>query len=122
MKKEIKDWQLMLIRQCKRNTPNIRIMQRIYGYGKALRVEHVHIQYVIHALIEIIEDFKLKGGTLTEFLSELDPAKNTWLGLPERSFQQRLLDKCITVIQLSEPEKRFPRYPLPAWFRNHHKQ
>lgn len=120
MKTEIEDWQLMLIRQCKRNKPNIRIMQRIYGYGKALRVEHVPIQYVIHGLIEIIEYFELRGGTLMEFIYDLDPARDKWFGFPERSFQQTVLDKCMTIIRQSQPAKDFPRYPSPAWFRNNH--
>ena len=118
MKQEIEDYQLLLIRQCKRNIPNVNIMRRLYAKSRALSFNYCTQEYVTHALLESIEKFNLRGSKLSEFVWDLCPNKNDWLGIPSKPFKDTLLDKCVSIIRLSHPAEDFPRYISPAWFRN----
>lgn len=119
---KIEDYELMLIRQCKRNKTSINIMRRIYAKSRALSFAYCSEVYVIDALLEIIEKFNLHKGKLTEFVWDLNPNRDSWFNAKPRTFTEALFEKCVSVISLTCPAEDFPRYPSPAWFRNKHNQ
>ena len=117
-KSTIEDYQILLIRQCKRNKPNINIMRRIYAKSRALSLSYVTDRYVLHALLEIIEQFGLMKHSLSEFIFDLDPERDAWFRGKTRTFHEALFSSCISTIALTKPSDAFPRYPLPAYFKN----
>jgi len=119
MKNTIEDYQLLLIRQCKRNDISILNMRKIYAKSRALSLEYTPESYVTHALIEIILDYGLIRDMQQFLMETIDPDNwfNTYGKEVPPKYSDLLLAKCISLIGITEV-KKFPRFPRPAWGRN----
>lgn len=116
MKDTIENYQLLLIRACKKSR-SPRILRRIYAASRALPFSLTPIEYVTHGLMEIIKDYELVKDWDT-FIAEIGRKQDGEYYFREPiSFAEAYLESCISVISCTAVAK-FPRYPRCAWFRN----
>lgn len=119
MRSNIENWELLMIRQCKKNNPSIRNLRRIYAHSRAMSVSYYknNFKFINHALLQICLDFDLIHN-INQFITvEIHPDKDKWWSGVSKTYDESLCDALISVIMCSEI-KKFPRYPRSAWFRN----
>lgn len=115
MKDTICDYDLLLIRQCKKNNTSIDILRKIISKRNALSYNYVTKADVVYFLTKIVLDYELIRNMVEFITVDLNPKK--WWGDTELSYQDNLIEQLISVISNTEVAK-FPRYPRSAWFRN----
>ena len=116
MKDTISDWEILLIRQCKKNKYNINNFRRLVGKRCAIPYEHVNKSDVVHFLAEIVIDYGLIRNWTEFLLNDLNPIKWYDKNNPV-PYVDNLIKELATKIMLTEI-KKFPRYRSPARFRN----
>ena len=114
----IDNWELLMIRQCKKNITSMRNLARIYAASRALPLQYCNnYSYVNRALLFIC----LKFGLIRDFedfvLYKIHPDKDKCWGKPSKSYDETLYQALVGVIANTRVDE-FPRYPNPAWFRN----
>jgi ferredoxin-fold anticodon binding domain-containing protein len=119
MKDTITDHQLLLIRQCKKNTTTLRSLRRIVGWKCALSFCYVQKGHVAYALLDIVDDYDLidrSGFKFKEFiLQTLNPKK--WWSNDVKDYTDNLIEQLISIIANSEISK-FPRYKRSLKYKN----
>jgi len=118
--KEITNTELLIIRHLKRNNSDDRILKRIVGKYYALYPQHVTKDTIFNCLFDIIEAFDLLPHTMKD-----KDIRNFFIY--KMAFEPDFEDKwdswiyrAKSIIRMSAIDK-FPRYPEPAYFRNHNK-
>lgn len=115
MKDTISDWDILLIRQCKKNHYTINNFRKIISKRNALAYEYVTKADVVYFLTKIVLEYNLVRDWTKFILEELNPKK--WWTKEEKPYIDNLLEELISKIACAEV-KKFPRYRSPAWFRN----
>jgi hypothetical protein len=120
MKDTISDIDLLIIRQCKKNDPSINILNKLACKRHALWYDSLDKAPLIHVLIEIVLDHGLIRD-MEEFLTvDLNPDDWRKKYYKPKNYQENLIDQLISKIAVTSVDK-FPRYPIPAWFKNKYK-
>lgn len=120
--KDFSDYDILIIRQCKKNKPSIRSLRRIVGMKCALPFEYVTQADVVHFLIEIVRDYNLIRNWDEFLITDLNPKKTWWCYVSkdkrpqEKTYMDNLTDALISKIMLTEV-KIFPRFRSPLRFR-----
>ena len=121
MKEDICNYDLLLIRACKRNHDHKKMMsmiKRVIMRRNALPYRAVNDGIVIHCLLNIVLQYGLIRR-MEEFITvNLNPKK--WWGHEVLSYEENLIKELISKIGCVECAV-FPRYPRPAYFRNKYK-
>ena len=115
---EITNNELLIIRHIKRCKDNPNILKRLVARYWLMDENYINGLEIINCLINIIEKFDLflhhdREDSYRGFYLDREPFcgnSDDHLG--------KLTTKAISRIKLSEPNKKFPRYPKPAYFRN----
>jgi hypothetical protein len=110
----ISDYDILLIRQCKKNNPSLRSMRRIIGWRCGSTFDYVDKSHVVYHLTNLIIKYGLVRDWNEFLLNDLNPVK--WWTKEEKSYIDNLLDVLISKIACSEISK-FPRYRSPLRFR-----
>lgn len=113
----IENWELLMIRQCKKNNPSKYIFARIYGVSRALPTLYCNnFEYINYALLGICLKFGLIRDIHEFILYDINPVCRHGI-FPTKPYSEHLYHKLISTIACS-PVKKFPRYPDPALIRH----
>lgn len=113
--KDFDDFDILLIRQCKRNKPSIRSLRRIVGMRCALNLEYVTKGDVVHFLMQIVLKFNLIRDWQEFLVFDMNP-KKWWRDDVPKDHIDNLLEQLISKVSLTEV-KIFPKWRSPARFR-----